>query len=88
MCIRAFGDSWRRSNRHVDVLDGHLGDPKGAHCCVACTLAVYTVLEVGAIRYFDCAVLAQDVRRLVREGGRRFNKRIHPRMLTWALGSD
>ena len=28
--------------------------PKGTHCCVQCTLAVYPVLEAGAIRYFDC----------------------------------
>ena len=36
--------------------------PKGTHCCVRCTLAVYPVLEVGAIRYFDCAPLAEQVR--------------------------
>src|SRR5262245_56895452 len=39
----------------------HHGYPKGAHCCVSCTLAVYPVLEVGAIRYIDCAKLASDV---------------------------
>lgn len=32
----------------------HHGYPKGTHCCVQCTLAVYPVLEFGAIRYFDC----------------------------------
>src|SRR5262245_10644447 len=36
----------------------HHGYPKGTHCCVQCTLAVYPALEAGAIRYFDCAELA------------------------------
>src|SRR5262249_44455340 len=52
----------------------HHGYPKGTHCCVQCTLAVYPVLEAGAIRYFDCAELASALRRLIAEGGWRFSK--------------
>jgi hypothetical protein len=64
----------------------HHGYPKGVHCCVPCTLAVYPVLEVGAIRYFDCAALSGDVRRLVTERRWRFAKPANPRMVSWALG--
>jgi hypothetical protein len=66
----------------------HHGYPKGTHCCVACTLAAYTVLEVGAIRYFDCAKLSEDVRRLVLEGRWRFAKPANPRMVSWAIRDD
>ena len=66
----------------------HHGYPRGAHCCVPCTLAVYPVLEVGAIRYFDCAKLSGDVRRLVVEGKWRFAKPANPRMVSWALRDD
>lgn len=64
----------------------HHGYPKGTHCCMQCTLAVYPVLEAGAIRYFDCAELARELRRLVREGGWRFTKPANPKLLRWALG--
>ena len=36
----------------------HHGYPKGAHCCVQCTLAVYPALEARTIRYFDCTGLS------------------------------
>jgi hypothetical protein len=64
----------------------HHGYPKGTHCCVQCTLAVYPVLEAGAIRYFDCAELAKDVRRLIQDGGWRFSKPGNPGLMRWALG--
>jgi hypothetical protein len=64
----------------------HHGYPKGTHCCVQCTLAVYPVLEARAIRYFDCAELARDLRRLIREGGWRFSKPANPKLARWALG--
>ncbi|MCY2964296.1 MAG: hypothetical protein NT069_11790 [Planctomycetota bacterium] len=41
----------------------HHGYPKGTHCCVQCTLAVYPVLEARAIRYFECAELATKLMR-------------------------
>ena len=65
----------------------HHGYPKGTHCCIQCTLAVYPVLEAGAIRYFDCAELAADLRRLIEEGGWRFSKPANPRLVRWALGA-
>jgi hypothetical protein len=64
----------------------HHGYPKGTHCCVQCTLAVFPVLEAGAIRYFDCAELARGLRRLIREGGWRFSKPGNPKLTRWALG--
>ncbi len=63
----------------------HHGYPKGTHCCVQCTLAVYPTLEAGAIRYFDCGQLARDVRRLIAEGGWRFVKPPNAKMIQWAL---
>jgi len=65
----------------------HHGYPKGTHCCVQCTLAVYPVLEAGAIRYFDCTELAKQLLQLVRSGGWRFSKPAHPKLTRWALGS-
>lgn len=65
----------------------HHGYPKGTHCCVQCTLAVYPVLEAGAMRYFDCRPLARDVRRLITEGGWRFVKPPNAKMRQWAVGS-
>src|SRR5262245_58775390 len=62
--------------------------PKGTHCCVQCTLAVYPVLEAGAIRYFDCGQLAQALRGLIEEGGWRFAKPPNAKMLQWALGDE
>ncbi len=64
----------------------HNGYPKGTHCCVQCTFAVYPVLMAGAIRYFDCAELAMDVRCLVLEGGWRFSRPSNPRLMRWSLG--
>src|SRR5262245_47828920 len=66
----------------------HHGYPKGTHCCVQCTLAVYPVLEAGAIRYFDCGQLARGVRGLIAEGGWRFAKPHNAKMLQWALGDE
>jgi hypothetical protein len=63
----------------------HHGYPKGTHCCVQCSLAVYPVLETGAIRYFDCAPLAQDLKRLIETGGWRFATPPNPKMVRWAL---
>ena len=63
----------------------HHGYPKGTHCCVQCTLAVFPALEAGAIRYFDCGQLAKDVRRLIADGGWRFAKPPNTKMLHWAL---
>jgi hypothetical protein len=66
----------------------HHGYPKGTHCCVLCTLAVYPALEAGATRYFDCGQLSQNVRRLITEGGWRFVKPPNAKMLRWALRSE
>ena len=63
----------------------HHGYPKGAHCCVQCSLAVYPVLAAGAIRYFDCAELAGGLRRLVEERQWRFAKPPNARMVEWSL---
>ena len=60
--------------------------PKGAHCCVQCTLAVYPALAGGTMRYFDCAELARLVERLVRDGKWRFAKPANAAMVRWALG--
>lgn len=63
----------------------HHGNPKGAYCCVQCTLAVIPVLEAGAIRYFDCRTLSRSVTRLVKDRKWRFAKPVDPRMVRWAL---
>lgn len=65
----------------------HHGYPKGTHCCVQCTLAVYPVLEAGAIRYFDCAPLADRVRQIVRERQWRFARPVNAAMARWSLGA-
>jgi len=64
----------------------HHGYPKGAHCCVQCTLAVIPVLDAGAIRYFQCGELSRAVRQLVRQRQWRFAKSADPRIVAWALG--
>ena len=64
----------------------HHGYPKGTHCCVQCTLAVYPVLEAGAIRYFDCAPLADQVRQIVRKRQWRFARPVNAAMVRWSLG--
>jgi len=66
----------------------HHGYPKGAHCCVQCTLAVYPALEAKTIRYFDCAGLAEQVRRLVRQRQWRFARPANPAMVRWAMGAS
>jgi len=63
----------------------HHGYPKGTHCCVQCTLAVYPVLEHEAIRYFDCAELAETVRRIIKRRQWRFSRPVNPKILSWAL---
>lgn len=63
----------------------HNGYPKGTHCCAQCTLAVYPVLDAGAIRYFDCAALARDVRALIANREWRFRTPPPPRLLQWAI---
>ena len=63
----------------------HNGYPKGAYCCVQCTLAVIPALEAGAIRYFDCRELLRSVRLLVGQRQWRFARAVDPRMLRWAL---
>ena len=60
--------------------------PKGTHCCVRCTLAAYLVLKAGAIRYFDCAPLADQVRRIVRNRQWRFARPVNAAMVHWSLG--
>ena len=66
----------------------HHGYPKGAHCCVQCTLAVIPVFDAGAIRYFDCRELSIAARRLVRLRQWRFARQVDARMVRWALGDD
>ena len=66
----------------------HHGYPKGTHCCVQCTLAVYPTLAAGAIRYFDCAELRQEVERLIAERKWRFASPPNEKMLRWSLGSE
>jgi hypothetical protein len=63
----------------------HLGYPKGTHCCVQCTLAIYPVLEAKAIRYFDCAELSLSLRQIIERREWRFAKPPNIRMLSWAL---
>ena len=70
-----------RSNFHHDY-------PKGAHCCQQCTLAVYPVLQLGAIRYFDCAELATAVRLLIDQRKWRFASPPNPKLLRWSLGKS
>ena len=63
----------------------HHGYPKGTHCCVQCTLAVYPALAAGTIRYFDCDQLARDVKRIITEGEWRFAAPANPKMVEWSL---
>jgi hypothetical protein len=65
----------------------HHGYPKGAHCCVQCSLAVYPVLAAGAIRYFDCAELAKGLRHLIEGRKWRFAKPPNSQMISWSLSS-
>jgi hypothetical protein len=63
----------------------HRGFPKGVHCCAPCTLAVYPVLEAGAIRYFDCGELAPAVRELITKKQWGFARFANQKMIAWAL---
>ncbi len=64
----------------------HHGYPKGAHCCVQCSLAVLPVLEAEALRYFDCKALAQGLRGMIEGGAWRFSKPPNATMVNWSLG--
>jgi hypothetical protein len=66
----------------------HHGYPKGTHCCVQCTLAVYPVLEAGAIRYFECGPLSDQVRQIVRKRQWRFARPVNAAMVRWSLGEE
>ena len=66
----------------------HNGYPKGAYCCVQCTLAVIPVFDAGAIRYFDCRELSRSIRRLIQRRQWRFAKPADPRLVRWALGDQ
>jgi hypothetical protein len=66
----------------------HHGYPKGVHCCVQCSLAVYPVLAAGAIRYFDCMELAEELRRLIEGRKWRFAKPANAQMISWSLSSS
>lgn len=61
------------------------GAPKGAYCCSQCTLATLPVLEAGAIRWFDCAELAGNVRVMIGDQSWRFASAPNASMLRWAL---
>ena len=63
----------------------HLNYPKGAHCCVQCTLAIYPALEADAIRYFNCGELAENVRKIIDRREWRFSTLPNVKMLNWAL---
>ena len=66
----------------------HLGHPKGTHCCVSCTLAVYPVLAFNAVRYFNGPGLARDVRGIIAVKAWRFSKPTNAKLLSWSLGQD
>jgi len=51
-------------------------------------LAVYPVLDAGAIRYFDCGPLSRDVRRVITERKWRFAGPVNPKMLRWSLDGN
>jgi hypothetical protein len=61
--------------------------PKGAHCCVQCSLAVYPVLAARAIRYFDCVELAEGLRRLIESRTWRFKRPLNAQMIAWSLSA-
>ena len=64
----------------------HHGYPKGTHCCVQCSLAVYPVLKAKAIRWFDCGPLEKSVRGMIQGKEWRFSQGVSPVMVEWALG--
>jgi hypothetical protein len=64
----------------------HHGYPKGTFCCAQCSLAVYPLLEAGAIRYFECRELASSLKRIIEKGEWRFARPPNAKMLAWSLG--
>jgi hypothetical protein len=88
---KRYGDSEFYGGVEKDLAFGimrshfHLGYPKGTHCCVQCTLAIYPVLEAEAIRYFDCVKLSLGLRQIIERREWRFAKPPNTRMLSWAL---
>ena len=64
----------------------HHGYPKGTHCCVQCSLAVYPVLAAGAIHYFDSVELGAGLRRIIEGRQWRFATAPNARMMSWSLG--
>ena len=66
----------------------HTGNPKGTFCCVTCTLAVYPVLALNAVRYFDGPSLAREVREIIAAKRWRFAKPPNAKLLSWSLGED
>ena len=66
----------------------HNGYPKGTDCCAQCTLAIYPVLEAGAIRYLDSRKLAGSVRELIEKKQWRFSGATNSKMVRWSLGAD
>ena len=66
----------------------HLGYPKGAHCCTTCTLAVYPVLALNAVRYFNGPDLAKNMRAIITAKAWRFAKPANANLLAWSLGND
>jgi len=83
---RRFAGHWFFESVERDLALGiirshfHHGYPKGTHCCVQCTLVAYPVLEARAIRYFECASLADQVRQLVRKRQWRFAQPVNAAM--------
>lgn len=65
----------------------HNGHPRGTNCCAQCTLATLPVLRAGAVRYFDCKSLAEDVTRLIETRQWRFSSAPNAKMLAWALSA-
>jgi len=92
---RVFGKRYAGSAFHLrvekdlafDIMRSHFhhGFPKGTHCCTQCTLAVYPVLALGGIKYFDAKSLAKDVKQIIKNGEWRFSSPPPAAMLKWSL---
>jgi hypothetical protein len=65
----------------------HHGHPRGTNCCAQCTLATLPVLRAGAVRYFDCKALANDVTWLIEHRQWRFSSSPNAKMLAWAMSA-
>ena len=59
-----------------------LGYPKGTDCCVPCTLAVYPVLALNDVRYFNGPQLAQGVRGIIAARVGRFSNPANAKLLS------